>query len=144
MTRQIGTPFGPETEQRLTQAEQDLDLRMPDPYRRFLLEFGGSKVSTTVPDTGGGYLQELFDVDDLIEWNTDARQFGFPAYIPATYLMVGHGSGGAPCIRMTGEDQGSVWWADFDKAGEYEEEEPRDEIMIRLADDFDTFLAQFE
>jgi hypothetical protein len=36
-----------------------------------------------------------------------------------------------------------VWWADFDQAGEYPEEEPHEEIMIRVGDGFDAFLERF-
>lgn len=125
----------------VSQAERAIGVKFPVRYRQFLLSSGGAMVSTTVPNTSGGYLHEFFDVDDLIEWNTHMRTFGFGSYVPAEYLLVGGGSGGAPCIKTTGEDVGSVWWADFDRAGGIPAEGPTESIMKRLADSLDDLLT---
>lgn len=140
MALQITNPYGPATEDAVAAAERELGVTFPTPYRQFLLTTGGAKVSTTVPRTGGGYLQEFYDLDDLLEWNTDGRTYGFGAYIPKQYVMIGGGSGGAPTIKP---DDGTIWWADFDKAGAIPDEEPHEEIMTRLADNFDAFLDSF-
>ena len=55
--------------------------------------------------------------------------------------MIAQGHGGSLTVRTAPDDHGSIWWADFDKADELEIEEPSDEIMLRLADDFTAFLA---
>ena len=44
-------------------------------------------------------------------------------------------------VRTAPDDYSSIWWADFDKADDLEIEAASSEIMLRLADHFDTFLA---
>ncbi|HEY6740349.1 MAG TPA: SMI1/KNR4 family protein [Actinopolymorphaceae bacterium] len=147
MTLAIVEANGPAGRGDLERVEALLGTPLPRQYRDFLLRIGGGQTDDLgVPGTGGdGVLQELCGTDDLVQLNQPShRRSGFPAYVPDRYLFIGYGAGGAPCIRVKGGDEGSVWWADFEKAGGIPDEEPHEEIMIRLADDFDGFLALFD
>jgi len=146
VTLAIKIPHGPAGRDQLVDAEGSLGVELPAPYRSFLATVGGGHTGDLeVPGTDGmGVLQELYSATDLVARNaSDAREAGFAVSVPREYLLIGEGAGGALCLQVTGEDRGSVWWADFDLAGEYEDEDPHQDVMIRLAGTFDEFLELF-
>ena len=67
---------------------------------------------------------------------------GFSATIPSEYVMVGYGPGCGVCLCLAvGRNYGSVWLADFDLANDIVPEgQTSEEIMMKLAPDWDTFL----
>lgn len=146
MTLRIEEPKGPAALGEITRAEEALGTRLPETYRAFLATVGGGQTDDLdVPGAhGDGVLLEVSGTEGLVKRNVTPRRKGFLANIPDRYIVIGYGGGGAPCLRVKDGDEGSVWWADFEKAGGIVEEEPTEDIMIRLADDFDGFLNLFE
>lgn len=139
-------PRGTVPEEQIASAEKTLGLRLPEPYRSWLKETDGGLVpeDTVIPGTAGpGLISEL----DGIEWMPRIGRFGRMQIVPSDYLVVSQGSsGGCLTIKIHGDDYGSVWWADFDKAeDEGVWESPTESIMVRLADDWNGFLTlEFE
>jgi hypothetical protein len=132
---------GPVTEQQIADAERKLGIRLPETYRSFLRSTGGGSLaeSYVLPQYGGSALiKQFWDIDSLVEM----QHAGFSEVIPHDYIAVAVGGGGAACVKVTGEDTGSVWWADYDQAEMIDAEEPTEEVMTKLADDFDSFLEQ--
>jgi SMI1 / KNR4 family (SUKH-1) len=147
-------PHGPVTEADVERLEARLRLTLPADYRFWLQETDGAELDTLgvrnglvdsfrgVLDTdGGGGLGQA----------QDGRAGGFDAWVPADWLVVSDGSGGTVCLKVAGDDVGSVWWADYDLAEEVEprdgdepEGQPLPQIMQRLADSWTRFLADYE
>lgn len=62
--------------------------------------------------------------------------------ISKDYVVLNLGDGGSIAIKSRDGDVGSVWWADLDQAEiAGVSDEPTQEIMLRLADDWDQFLT---
>lgn len=117
----IKDPGPPVSEADVAALEQRLGLRIPVPFRAFLLRFNGGKPSPNVVDVGG-YAGSPTDVQVVfgvgrevessgLEWNvrTLAERFG------ATYLPVACDSGG--CIfgvSLRDADFGRVYFFDLD------------------------------
>jgi hypothetical protein len=131
---------GPITEEQIAEAEDKLGVRIPETYRSFLRSTDGGALaeSYVVPESGGsGLIEEFWDINSLVQM----QHAGFNEVIPHDYIAVASGGGGAACVKVTGDDTGSVWWADYDHAEEMDAEEPTEEVMTKLANDFDTFMA---
>jgi hypothetical protein len=134
-------PGRPVSEERVAEAEGKLGVRIPETYRSFLRSTDGGALaeSYVVPESGGsGLIEEFWDLDGLVEM----QHVGFNEVIPFDYITVASGGGGAACVKVTGDDAGSVWWANYDYAERIEAEEPTEEVMTKLADDFDAFLGR--
>lgn len=145
MTLKIEERHAPPSKDRLLEIEKSLNQILPQGYRNFLMEVGGGYTEqVTVPMSNGGLLLEILSAEGVLEENIEmGRDSGFIAHIPFSFLLVGDGSGGGLSLKVDDGDEGSVWWADYEKAAGYEVEEPHPDIMIRLADDFDAFLDLF-
>lgn len=131
---------GPVTEEQVARAEAQVGS-LPTAYRRFLLETGGGSLAEPyeIPGFGGSaLLTQFYDVESLVEM----QGLGFNEVIPKNLVAIGRGGGGALSVKVSGDDVGSVWWADYDQAEELGLEEPSEQILKRLADDLDVFLAQ--
>lgn len=88
--------------------------------------------------TGPGFIAEIDGIKDL------PRMRGYETHsvIPTEYLIISIGSGGCLTIGIREDDYGSVWWADLDKADDDEIwDEPSESIMVRLASNWEDFLA---
>lgn len=132
----------PPTPDDVVGAENVLGRPLPEPYRSWLLVTGGGYVNDLeMPAPGGaGVLQELFDPSQLA-MNYGA---GFAEAVPAAYVVVGDGAGGAVCLQLVGDGSGSVHWADYDLGLQtLADGESSEEIMSALAPDWDAFLAAF-
>lgn len=142
MTLSLKRPNGPTSEERLAQLETELGLCLPADYRAFLAETGGGWIGEDLPipgTDGNGLLNELRGVDDLPKAQ---QRSGFNELVPAGYLIVGRGAGGALTIRLEGAKAGSVWWADYDQGELIGAEGPTEDVMRRLSGSWDMFLAQ--
>jgi len=121
---------------------------LPDSLRRVLSARAGAAPTTPGVHPDHGFLvdQPFFGVgtadrhQDLLY----ARHW-FVDRLTADYLPIGYVQGGILALRLTGSDAGSVWFADTD--------DPRDddrydaaaycaELLVRVAADLDTFLAE--
>jgi hypothetical protein len=138
-------PHGPASEQDVAAVERRLGITLPPAYRAWLLAVGGGTLSdyAVIPGTeGNGLIDQFETVDKLVRYQDSQTH----ELIPPGYLVIALGSGGRLTIRTADDDNGSVWWADFDKADELDlagdtPEGPTPEIMVRLADDFPSLLA---
>ena len=131
--------YGRYSEAQVANAERKLGIDFPGQYRSFLLTNGGGSLaeSWVVPNTdASALLSQFWDIDSLVEM----QGLGFNEVVPREYLIIGAGSGGGLCVKTTGEDIGSVWWANYDLAERIDAEEPTEEVMDRLADTFDEFI----
>lgn len=120
--------------------ESMLGISLPIGFRAFLMSTGGGALTRTyvLPEFGGSaLLRRFYDADEFV----DAQHSGFNEVIPYEYVAVGGGGGGAVCVKVSGDDVGSVWWADYDEAEDIGAEGPTQDVMVRQADDFDAFLA---
>jgi hypothetical protein len=135
------TPNGPIEEASLATVEATIGTRLPEPYRSWILLTGGGTLQhrIVIPGTDDNGLLNKIDAPSAL--NLLAQLETHQQLIPSDYLVIAQGHGGSLTVRTARDDHGSIWWADFDKADELEIEEPSDEIMLRLADDFTTFLA---
>jgi SMI1 / KNR4 family (SUKH-1) len=147
-------PRGPVTEADVERLEERLQLRLPGDYRTWLRDNDGAELGTL--RVRGGLVHSLLGVLDTgdgdgLGQSEAGRAGSFSSWVPVDWLPVSGGSGGAVCVKVAGDDVGSVWWADYDLA---EEIEPRDadqpeglpmpQIMERLADSWAGFLSQYE
>jgi hypothetical protein len=141
MTLQI-EPRGRVSEEQVAAVERTLNVRLPASYRAWILRTGGGVPveDLTIPGTQENGLITDFDGVDRLEL---LQELGDPKIVPDNYLIVALGSGGDLALRVAGGDEGSVWWADYDRADDLGTEAPSEQIMARLADDFDGFLALF-
>lgn len=133
-------PRGPISEGQIAAVEADLGVRLPEPYRSWLRETNGGELAEEleVPCTNGnGLLSDLDGVERLPIIRDLARN----KVVPDDYVVVTLGHGGSLAIKVTGDDAGSVWWVDFDLADYLGVEGPSQEVMRRVADDWDGFLA---
>lgn len=128
------------SEEQIAAVETELGVRLPAKYRSWLKESNGCLVGeyTRVPGVGEGTFSEI----DAVEALPSINQSSLNDLIPDDYLQVTISFGGSLAIKLDGEDTGSVWWASSWKA-EVDGilDEPSPEIMVRLADDWDAFLA---
>lgn len=127
-------------ESQVADAESALGVTLPQAYRRFLLSTGGGSLARNyvIPEfDGSAIFSEFHDVGELVR----AQGVGSNEVVPHEYIVVGDGGGGGLCVKVAGDDVGSVWWVDYDGAEIIGAEEPTQDVMIRQADDFDAFLS---
>lgn len=145
-------------EDELAILEDNLGMALPAAYRRWLATTNGGKASGDpplpgIPDEEGDVLVDLLGARDDEPAN-DLRWYrhtqlhhdeGCIADVPAEFLHVGATGNGAVLVKVTGDDVGSVWWADCDLLSDAVERDldVANHALRRLADDFDAFLALF-
>lgn len=145
-------PRGTAAETDLADLEQRLGRPLPEDYRIWLGETDGAGVDTLA--VANGVVSELAGAHDTADGGGLAqvqanRVDGFGSWVPEQWLIVSRGSGGAICLKTKGEDPGSVWWADYDRAEEIaprdeHQDAPLSEIMTRLGDSWRTWLTTYE
>lgn len=138
-------PRGSLPEARVLEIELSLGMQLPETYRTWIRSTNGGPVHPQpwVPQSAGpGLITKIDSIDNL----TEMRGYESHHAIPLEYLIVSLANGGSLTIKIRGDDYGSAWWADLDKAeDEGIGEGPSESIMARLADDWDAFLAlEFE
>ncbi len=137
---------GPVSDEDLARVEQQLGVSLPPAYRRRL------------QTTGGGPPEEPYGIDEVDgEVNTFVglgpdysilEQYqGFDVLLPRDLIRIAYGNGGTIAIKVKvkvkGEDVGSIWWSDHDKAQSIGASEPSYDYCTKIAEDFDAFLARF-
>lgn len=129
----------PAAEQAIALAEFRLGFRLPSAYRNWLKisNGAGTRQATTIPGTAGiGYFSDLAPVERLPSLRRDAATH----VVPASYLVISLEAGSAVAIKAKGDGAGSVWWADLEQARHLGISDSDQSIMIRLADDWYSFL----
>ncbi len=130
----------PASESQIAAVEAKLGTRLPETYRTWLTTTNGGEVpqDTPIPGTDGNGLISDFEPVERLPM---LRAYEGNDVIPRDYVALNIGDGGAVAIKVEGDDTGSVWWADFDQAELLGiAEGSSQEIMLRLADDWDAFL----
>jgi hypothetical protein len=140
----------PITEAELAAVERSLDVRLPDSYRRFLLEHDGGEPEDNFFDPAEGAQVEAGEtgVDaflsgaEIIEKRTGLYRDRIPLYM----LPVARAAGGDMiCLSLRDEDFGAVYlWFHEEEADPDEGEEPGDRNLYSMADDFDAMLERLK
>ena len=128
------------SEEQIAAVESELGRRLPIQYRGWLRQTNGCLVGeyTRVPGIGEGTFSEI----DAVEALPSINRSSLNDLIPDDFLQVTISFGGSLAIKVEGDDYGSVWWASSWKAEvDGIQDEPSREIMVRLADDWDSFLV---
>jgi SMI1 / KNR4 family (SUKH-1) len=134
--------YGTVAEADVAGVEQATGVQLPAAYRSWLLQTGSGEIGDYIDIPGtDGTLSDFLPVDELVK---QQKRTGFKALVPEGWFIVATGHGGSLWLKTMGDDHGSVWWADYDKAGEIAEDDPTEEIMVRVADDFAAFLVMFD
>ena len=129
----------PAVEAQIAGVEIRIGAGLPDDYRDWLSVTDGADVDDLPMPTIGGtaLLNEFYSCERLAALYRN----GFGESVPERYLPIGGTSGGAVCLRLTGDDSGAIYWANYDLAnniladGEFSEN-----IMMRIADSWTQFL----
>ena len=136
--------------QRLAEFEQRIGVRLPGDYRSWL-ENTHSLMPTDMITVCNGVVTQFLGCNarikcDVTTWH-DVVANGFIKMIPPEFHVVGLGSGGDLCLLLSGEDFGSVWWADYDLGDEIasvlDYDGPIPQIMRRVANNFQEFLDTY-
>jgi hypothetical protein len=123
----------------------ELPAPLPDSFTRWLAIHGGSSVRPPIrmPDDGGSAeLASFFTAGEIVS-NYRGLSGGVSEVIPLEFVLVGQGRGGGVCLNLSPADYGSVWFADFALAVRIlpDDDTRSPDIMFRLFDDWDAFLA---
>jgi SMI1 / KNR4 family (SUKH-1) len=131
--------FGPLDETALIKFEKKLKARLPEQYRKFLLENNGGKVTpyaVLLQDGTSAYLQtHFYGIHDgpnytSLKWNFSILK----NRIPHGMLPITHDPGGnAILIKYKGENTGSLYFWDHNYEGE-------PNSIVYITNDFELFL----
>lgn len=138
----------PASEALIESFERTLPAPLPGDYRLFLLERNGGDLAPNwwPPEHGEGSavdalygLGEVARIESLV-----ATRDVFEGRIPEDLLAIGYdGMGGQTCVRLIGDDRGSVWF--YDPEFELDEEEPpAPELLTRVCGSFTELLETLE
>ncbi|NKY20790.1 SMI1/KNR4 family protein [Tsukamurella spumae] len=124
----------PWTPEQVQEVEEQIGP-LPQEYRDFVLAVGTGDFSPRVVPSAGiivdGFLSPLYVAN---------RGGGFDAWVPAEYVPVVSGSGGALAIK-TGT--GEVFIANYDRGVDLGlEDDPSEEIMSRFLDSWNLLVDQ--
>lgn len=144
-------PDGPVDPQALEEFEATLPAPLPAAYRSSLLRTGGGEAAQDY-SVANGVLSEFLPLGgdlgyDLVSYRRSTSGFG--AWVPEDFLIIAPGSGGSLCLRLTGPEAGSIWWADYDAGDELTatlgdaHADPLPQMMRRLSDDLPSFLRDY-
>jgi hypothetical protein len=132
----------PADEEQVAAAERQLEVAIPDQYRRFLTgeANGGRPQQNVLPDDDSGAgVEEYLGVglsgdSDLVAVYSEYRD-----RVPAHLLPVAHAPGGnLICLSL---QDGSVWF--WDHEGEADPGQPaREDNVTQVADGFDAFASR--
>lgn len=138
---------GPQlTEECLASFERELGGRLPDPYRRFLLQTNGGRPPQEkdtidiegLPGSPAG-VQVFFGLSDSLEcYDLRLNKETLCERIPERLLAIACDSFGSVfCISLQGADRGAVFFCDLQSVyGNFE----ADPDFYPVASDFDSFL----
>ncbi len=132
----------PASEDQVAAVEAELGLRLPAAYRAWVTKTNGCQLlaDTPIPSTeeGTSSFSEIDSVDLLPKINRlSGREL-----IPDEFLRITISDGGSLALKIKGDDLDSVWWASSHEAElKGVVDGPSHEIMYRIADDWDAFLA---
>ncbi|TCC18687.1 SMI1/KNR4 family protein [Kribbella speibonae] len=134
-------PYPAVPESRLTELEEQLGARLPEPYRVYLAAQDGGALE--------GYnnhgIEIILGIGEVPKWSSLWYLLGQERdVIPGGWIPVGTDAGGGLFLLVvTAQDRGSVWY----QSSELEEDDDgvsHPVVRERLADSWDEFLASIE
>lgn len=165
-----GENFTPMSESEVEAVEVGLGLRLPDPYRKFLLTFGACspkeivvydpvlRLPSEISTSGKGNLAIFYgdesDVDDA--YSIQRRIQVFSGRVPANLIPIADNGGGSQILLgISGEEAGKVYFWDLNNEPFDEEDYMEDYGMARppeamfenvylIAQSFGDFLERLE
>jgi hypothetical protein len=149
------------TETDVAALEQRIDHRLPDDYRRFLLEVNGGRLAienTTIVLPGRGpftIVNMLFSLNDpnesndLLRWAMEKLSSSHSPLPSRDLLFIGYDDGGGRILlALAGEHRGTVW---FENTADPRPEDANPRVewfkrrdMKKLADSFEAFMGLLE
>lgn len=140
---EVGPPL---TEEHIASFERELGVRLPDPYRRFLLRTNGGrppreKDTVDVEGLSGSPtgIQVFYRIGGAVKsseltWNRET----LCERIPDNLLAIASDSFGSDfCISLKGEDRGAIYFCDLQSVAFNYEAVPN---FYPVASDFDAFM----
>jgi hypothetical protein len=135
-------PNAPASEDQVATVEAELGLRLPAAYRAWVMKTNGCQLfaDTPIPSTKEG--TSAFSEIDSVDLLPKINRLSGSELIPDEFLRITISDGGSLALKIKRDDLGSVWWASSHEAElEGIVDGPSQEIMHRIADDWDAFLA---
>lgn len=132
----------PPKESQIAEVERRIGGQLPEDYRSWLSASDGADVDDKPMPTIGGtaILREFYSCERL----SGLYGKGFGESVPQPYLPIGGTNGGAVCLRLSGDDAGAVYWANYDLANNIlVDGEVSENIMMRIADNWSQFLTHW-
>jgi hypothetical protein len=140
--------FGELLPEQLLEFEQRHNIKLPEEYRSFLLQFNGGRPKPEIID----FIQYGDDQSDMVnylggihngeywaslEWHIDSLK----SRIPKGFIPIGDDPGGnAYLIGTDGEIFGQIYFWDHENEAALEEKEPDFKNMSLIANSFTEFL----
>lgn len=143
----IRNPLSPED---LDKLEQKIGLKLAEPYREFLLLYNGGRpkpnlfpLANNASDSHGMLLSFLcVQEGDVYHLPTWIRRLS--DRVPSGFIPIAVDPGGnVICLALSGDKQGKVYFWDHEEEVE-EGQVPGFQNMYLIADDFETFLRNFQ
>ena len=138
---------GPLDELILSRHEDSWGFRLPDDYRRFLLQFNGGRPHPRYFEfkdhEGGSSVHSFLGFNEDYNRNLVKKLQMFKDRLPARFFPVAYDDGGNQiCLSISGNDRGKVYFWDHELQADQtvgESPENADNIML-VADSFEEFL----
>lgn len=138
----------PITEADIQAVEQQLNVRFPDDYRRFLLAHNGGRPE---PDVFDIFDDDLAFQSSMVNWfycidptdyNYDILKNAevFKGRMPPEFIPIGEDPGGNQiCLVVSGDDRGMIFFWDHESEMD-EDEPPTYDNLFFIADNIDDLL----
>jgi hypothetical protein len=135
----------PASEEQVAAAERLLEVRLPEQYRRFLVEeANGARPEQNLlhDDESGAGVDEYLGIDQSGDSDLVVVYETFRDRVPSWLLPVAHAPGGnLICLSLREEDRGTVWFWDHEQEAE-EGDPPREDNLTMVAESFDEFASR--
>lgn len=136
---------GPLAEDVLQSKENEWGVRLPEDYRRFLLQYNGGwpePDSFKFKDSDkGSSVQAFFGIKGQYDLLDEVRRYR--RRLPERLFPIAIDPGGnRVCISVVGDDTGKIYFWDHEMSADAEQGETPDTVdnIVPIADSFDEFL----
>lgn len=132
----------------VAQLEDSLRIKLPAPYRKFLMEYNGGRPSLPrfefKGSTKGSSVGWFLGIHDKKYNNLPKYLETYRGRIPSNFFPVAHDPGGnLICISVAGADRGRVYFWDHERESE-DGALPDYSNVILIAGSFDEFLRDLQ
>lgn len=135
-------PFGALSQNRLEEFEKQIQSRLPQDYRDFLLQYNGGQPAPSffwiVPEEDGSEVERFYGIHDQT-WHSLETYVGEQRYgIPSSLLPIADdGTSNFVCIDISTDHYGEVYFIDHEL---HEFDPGSTEGITKLANAFSEFL----